>query len=471
MGEMKEFEEAATLVMIKNPFVGSILYKLRVLKTDKLVETAGVDERGNLYINEKRFKKLSLETRAFIVAHEVLHAAFRHAFRGGRVESEGLFNIAADIIVNEALIDNDFRHRDDFHPVRAHHVSSLIEKSEDEIKRWSVERLYRELLKHAIPYGGGGGGGNRPGPNGSGRETHSNSSTDREVGKKEGDGSCSCPDASTTSTTSTGSEHGKPYGKGTGRGEEGWRRLGEEYDLTDDFVGEQEGEVIREGDGSLYEGSENELEERWKEVLENAQLAAKMAGREPLGAMLAEINSILKPKVDWRALLRTAVSIGLQKHISTWKRLSRKSDDFPGFQRYGLREVYAIVDTSGSISERELEQFLGEIYGAAKCAKVLVRCFDADVYEKLEVKRPSDAKVIAKKMRGGGGTRITPALKKTLQEMRSGSVVVVMTDGHLFDEEEAKPLFTAIATRGKGVIVTTDKTVDAPGWTQISLSL
>ena len=426
MGEMREFEEAATLIMIKSPFVGSILYKLRVLKTDKLVKTAGVDRRDNLYINGERFKKLSLESRAFIVAHEVLHAAFRHAFRGERVESKELFNIAADVIVNEALIDNDFRYRDDLHPLRAHMVSSQIGKSEDEIKRWSVERLYRELLKHFGVSGtdGGGGEGCFPG--------------------------------------------GDIYrGGAKGGGSEG----GEEPDLSSDFVGEQEGEVIREGDGSLYEGSENELEERWEEVLENAQLAAKVAGREPLGAMLAEINSILKPKVDWRALLRTAVSIGLQKHISTWKRLSRKSDDFPGFQRYGLREVYAIVDTSGSISERELEQFLGEIYGAAKCAKVLVRCFDADVYEKLEVKRPSDAKVIAKKMRGGGGTRITPALKKTLQEMRSGSVVVVMTDGHLFDEEEAKPLFTAIATRGKGVIVTTDKTVDAPGWTQISLSL
>jgi len=464
MGEMGEFEEAATLIMIKSPFVGSILYKLRVLKTSRLTEIAGVDKHGNLYINEERFKKFSLESRAFIVAHEVLHAAFRHAFRGERVESEELFNIAADIIVNEALIDNDFRHRDDLHPLRAHHVTSLIGKSEDEIKRWSVERLYRELLKHAIPYGGGGGG-SRPCPNGSGGESTSSGGMGENEKKEKGNGS---PPAG---STSTGSEHGKPCGESTrGSGEE-WKRLGEERDLTDDFVGEQEGEVIREGDSSLYEGSENELEERWKEVLENAQLAAKMAGREPLGAMLAEINSILKPKVDWRALLRTAVSIGLQKHISTWKRLSRKSDDFPGFQRYGLREVYAIVDTSGSISERELEQFLGEIYGAAKCAKVLVRCFDADVYEKLEVKRPSDAKVIAKKMRGGGGTRITPALKKTLQEMRGGSVVVVMTDGHLFDEEEAKPFFAAIATRGKGVIVTTDKTVDAPGWTQITLSL
>ncbi|RLE43765.1 hypothetical protein DRJ19_02135 [Candidatus Woesearchaeota archaeon] len=463
MGEMREFEEAATLIMIKSPFVGSILYKLRVLKTTKLTEIAGVDKYGNLYINEERFKKLSLESRAFVVGHETLHAVFKHAFRGGRVESKELFNIAADIIVNEALIDNDFRHRDDLHPLRAHHVSSLIEKSEDEIKRWSVERLYRELLKHAIPYGGS--GRSRPCPNGSGGESTSSGGAGENEKKEGGNGS------PPTGSTSTGSEHGKPCGESTrGSGEE-WKRLGEERDLTDDFVGEQEGEVIREGDSSLYEGSENELEERWKEVLENAQLAAKMAGREPLGAMLAEINSILKPKVDWRALLRTAISVGLQKHISTWKRLSRKSDDFPGFQRYGLREVYAIVDTSGSISERELEQFLGEIYGAAKCAKVLVRCFDADVYEKLEVKRPSDAKTIAKKMRGGGGTRITPALKKTLQEMRSGSIVVVMTDGHLFDEEEAKPLFTAIATRGKGVIVTTDKTVDAPGWTQISLSL
>ena len=468
MGEMREFEEAATLIMIKSPFVGSILYKLRVLKTKNLTEIAGVDKRGNLYINEERFKKLSLESRAFVVGHEVLHAAFRHAFRAERVESEKLFNIAADIIVNEALIDNDFHHRDDLHPLRAHHVSSLIEKSEDEIKRWSVERLYRELLKHAIPYGGDGSG-SKPCPNGSGSGTYPNSSTNRGVGEEgESDGSCSCP---VGSTAPTGSGRGKPCGEGAGKDEEEWKRLGEGHDLSDDFVGEQEGEVIREGDSSLYEGSESELEERWKEVLENAQLAAKVAGREPLGAMLAEINSILKPKVDWRALLRTAVSIGLQKHISTWKRLSRKSDNFPGFQRYGLKEVYALIDTSGSISERELEQFLGEIYGAAKCAKVLVRCFDADVYERLEVKRPSDAKVIAKKMRGGGGTRITPALKKTLQEMRSGSVVVVMTDGHLFDGEEAKPLFTAIATRGKGVIVTTDKTVDAPGWTQIPLSL
>jgi len=426
MGEMKEFEEAATLIMIKSPFVGSILYKLRVLKTKNLTEIAGVDRRGNLYINEERFKKLSLESRAFVVGHETLHAAFRHAFRAERVESEKLFNIAADIIVNEALIDNDFHHRDDLHPLRAHHVSSLIEKSEDEIKRWSVERLYRELLKH---FG---------------------------VSSADGDGGEGCFPG------------GDIYGGGAKGGEsEG----GEEPDLSGDFVDEQEGEVIREGDSSLYEGSEDELEERWKEVLENAQLAAKVAGREPLGAMLAEINSILKPKVDWRALLRTAVSIGLQKHISTWKRLSRKSDNFPGFQRFGLKEVYALIDTSGSISGHELEQFLGEIYGAAKCAKVLVRCFDADVYEKLEVKRPSDAKTIAKKMRGGGGTRITPALKKTLQEMRSGSVVVVMTDGHLFDEDEAKPLFAAIATRGKGVIVTTDKTVDAPGWTQIALSL
>lgn len=456
MGEMREFEEAATLIMIKSPFVGSILYKLRVLKTSRLTEIAGVDKRGNLYINEERFKKFSLESRAFIVAHEVLHAAFRHAFRGDGVESKELFNIAADIIVNEALIDNDFNHRDDLHPLRAHHVSSLIEKSEDEIKRWSVERLYRELLKYAI--GRSGNGGDRPYPRGSG-ETDGVSTTEGGESAEGGE------EGGARAGGDVGAEDTESAGKG------GSRSIGEEHDLTGDFVGEQQGEVIREGDGSLYEGSESELEERWKEVLENAQLAAKMAGREPVGALLAELDSILRPKVDWRALLRAAVSIGLQRHISTWKRLSRKSDNFPGFQRFGLREVYTLIDTSGSISKQELEQFLGEIYGAAKCAKVLVRCFDADVYERLEVKRPSDAKVIAKKMRGGGGTRITPALKKTLQEMRSGSVVVVMTDGYLFDEEEAKPLFTAIATRGKGVIVTTCKAVDAPGWTHITLSL
>ena len=290
-----------------------------------------------------------------------------------------------------------------------------------QIKRWSVEKLYRELMKHikqGAAGGGGGGGGCIPVPG-----------------------------------TSNG---GDSAGGGLAGG---------------DFMEPHDGEVIREGDPKLYDenADETEIDERWGGVVETARTMARAAGREPLG-LLREIEAFLKPKLDWRRLLRAAISSGLQKHISTWKRPSRKHTDFPGYQKYGVRRVHALVDTSGSISEEELRDFLSEVYGAAKLSQVVVRAWDAQVYEKIDVKSPSDARKLAKRMRGGGGTTISPALRAALRELRSGDVVVVFTDGYLFDEEEAQPLFNAVASRAaKSIVVTTGREVKAPGWTQIHL--
>jgi len=420
MGEdlKKAFDEAASLVMLKSPFVGSLLYKVRVIAS-KFPDVAGVDRFGVVYINPDEFMKLSLRGRAFVVAHEVLHAALRHPVRGEKVESPTIFNYAADAIINEALIDDGFSPEGNLKPVRAATFSFV--GPEDEIKRWSVEKLYRELMKHIKQGAAGGGGGS-------------------------GGGCIPVPG------TSNG---GDSAGGGLAGG---------------DFVTPHDGEVIREGDPKLYDenADENTINDRWRGAVENAQMVAKTAGKEPFG-LLREIEAFLKPKLNWRRLLRAAISSGLQKHVSTWKRPSRKHTDFPGYQKYGVRRVHALVDTSGSISEEELRDFLSEVYGAARLSQVVVRAWDAQVYEKIDVKSPSDAKKLTKRMRGGGGTTISPALRATLRELRSGDVVVVFTDGYLFDEDEAQPLFSAVASRAKTIVVTTDREVKAPGWTQIHL--
>ena len=420
MGEdlKKAFDEAASLVMLKSPFVGSLLYKVRVIAS-KFPDVAGVDRFGVVYINPDEFMKLSLRGRAFVVAHEVLHAALRHPVRGEKVESPTIFNYAADAIINEALIDDGFSPEGNLKPVRAATFSFV--GPEDEIKRWSVEKLYRELMKHIKQGAAGGGGGS-------------------------GGGCIPVPG------TSNG---GDSAGGGLAGG---------------DFVTPHDGEVIREGDPKLYDenADENTINDRWRGAVENAQMVAKTAGKEPFG-LLREIEAFLKPKLNWRRLLRAAISSGLQKHVSTWKRPSRKHTDFPGYQKYGVRRVHALVDTSGSISEEELRDFLSEVYGAARLSQVVVRAWDAQVYEKIDVKSPSDAKKLTKRMRGGGGTTISPALRATLRELRSGDVVVVFTDGYLFDEDEAQPLFSAVASRAKSIVVTTDREVKAPGWTQIHL--
>jgi len=477
MGEdlKKAFDEAASLVMLKSPFIGSLLYKVRVIAS-KFPDVAGVDRFGVVYINPDKFMKLSLRGRAFVVAHEVLHAALRHPARGEKVEAPLVFNLAADAIINEALADDGFPINEAPDPVRASSFSFIA--PEDEIKRWSVEKLYRELMRHIERCDGcggclkvkvlaGGDRGNKEGKSGGGRKGEG-------VGKGGGDEGCEGGKGGMGEGDYVvpGSGDGSASGGGgfavpaTGDASEGGGGL-----AGGDFVAPHDGEVIREGDPKLYDenADENTINDRWRGAVENAQMVAKTAGKEPFG-LLREIEAFLKPKLNWRRLLRAAISSGLQKHVSTWKRPSRKHSDFPGYQKYGVRRVHALVDTSGSISEEELRDFLSEVYGAARLSQVVVRAWDAQVYEKIDVKSPSDARKLARKMRGGGGTTISPALKAALRELRSGDVVVVFTDGYLFDEDEAQPLFSAVASRAaKSIVVTTDREVKAPGWTQIHL--
>lgn len=422
MDVKKAVDEAASLVMIKSPFIGSLLFRVKVVAAPPHAPfIAAVDKHGVVYINPDKFLKYSVRDRAITIAHEVLHAALRHPERAEKVEHPRVYNKAADVIVDEALVDDDFKY--ERYPVdKAEYYAEIGDPNE--IKRWAVEKLYKEMLKHAhtikIPLL-----------------------------------------ALTSGEDSAGDGNEDGGGGGQEDNKSGW---------SGDFVEPMEGEVIRAGDPRLYDenADEAELTDRWRGAVEAAKMAAKSAGKEPVG-LLREIEAFLKPKLNWRSLLRAAISSGLQKHVSTWKRPSRKHVSFPGYRKYGCRRVFALVDTSGSISEGELRDFLSEIYGAARLSQVLVRCWDADVYEKVQVNKPADAARLAKKMRGGGGTVITPALSATLKEMRGGDVVVVFTDGYLFDEDAAQPLFSAVASRGKAIVVTTDKEVRAPGWTQIRL--
>lgn len=76
---------------------------------DKSVPTAGIsfDEFGNgiqFIINPDFWNTLSLREKAFVIAHECLHAYFEHGGRGKGLDPE-LANIAMDLIVNHGLVD------------------------------------------------------------------------------------------------------------------------------------------------------------------------------------------------------------------------------------------------------------------------------------------------------------------------------------------------------------------------------
>jgi predicted metal-dependent peptidase len=185
------------------------------------------------------------------------------------------------------------------------------------------------------------------------------------------------------------------------------------------------------GDG-LSDSELREVEEYWKRALAEAYDFAKSAGKLPAFVEIA--LELLKPKVNWRALLRQAIlqGPGLQV-ITTWKRPHRKiPNDLPGYTRLIVPNVWALVDTSGSMVGEHLNQVMTEVFEIAKSlgSKVRIIAWDADAYEStLE-----DVKATMK-IKGGGGTRIGPALNLLLEKMRPNDIIIILTDGIIDDDE------------------------------------
>jgi predicted metal-dependent peptidase len=185
-----------------------------------------------------------------------------------------------------------------------------------------------------------------------------------------------------------------------------------------------------------------EATEYWKRALAQAYDFAKSAGKLPAGAEIA--FELLRPKVNWRALLRQAIlqGPGLQL-ITTWKRPHRKVPiDLPGYARLAVPNIWTLADTSGSVVGEHLDQAMTEVFEIAKSlsSRVRIIAWDADAYEdSLENVRKS------MKIRGGGGTRIGPALNLLLEKMRSNDIAIILTDG-IIDDIESPDIQRKLAT-------------------------
>jgi hypothetical protein len=106
---------------MKEPFYGIFLSTLNRLETRE-VEIAGVRKNGinmEIGINPDRWPELSYNLRYGILKHELLHVCFFHPTMRDRYSDKKVFNIAADIEVNQYIEDKwkeggGFLHHDMF---------------------------------------------------------------------------------------------------------------------------------------------------------------------------------------------------------------------------------------------------------------------------------------------------------------------------------------------------------------------
>ena len=93
--------KAKVSLVTQHPFFASILMKRKLIE-DRTIPTAGVDQRGQIYINPDWFETLNVEEVVFVLAHEIGHVIGQHASRrGARIPKK--WNIAGDAWINDML--------------------------------------------------------------------------------------------------------------------------------------------------------------------------------------------------------------------------------------------------------------------------------------------------------------------------------------------------------------------------------
>jgi predicted metal-dependent peptidase len=141
----------------------------------------------------------------------------------------------------------------------------------------------------------------------------------------------------------------------------------------------------------------------------------------------------IRPKVDWRRQLRSAVRATLATVAGasdySYRRLPRRR--LPGIVTPGLvqpvPEVAVVVDTSGSMDDKLLARALAEVQGVLRATGVhgaTVLTVDAAVHT---VQRVFDARQV--KSVGGGGTDMRVGIDAALKLRPRPHAIIVLTDG------------------------------------------
>ncbi len=179
------------------------------------------------------------------------------------------------------------------------------------------------------------------------------------------------------------------------------------------------------------------------ELLSEAYTYAKMQGNAPAGFDRL-VTEVLKPKVNWKALLRRYLAQMVPYDYSYLKPSKSSPPDIilPGVVKAEHLEALVAVDTSGSISDEELAQFLSEIRWVARnypsIDLTLVSC-DAEVQTEEQIRSRHGLERFRPK--GGGGTDFRPVFNLAMK--RRARLIIFFTDGFgAFPER--KPPFPTI---------------------------
>jgi predicted metal-dependent peptidase len=218
-----------------------------------------------------------------------------------------------------------------------------------------------------------------------------------------------------------------PGGSGDGEGDGGENDI----DQSDDPGGCGGFEDAKnEYDKPLSKAERQRQEAEMTVAIQQAAQAAKAQGKLP-GSLARLVNDLVHPVLDWREILRTFID-HTSGHDYSWNHPNRRhiADGIylPSFRCNGLKPLVLAVDTSGSISQRELNQFQAELNDILESypATVNVVYCDSDI-SAIHTITPDEFPVELKAV-GFGGTDLCPPFEWAIKNVPDAACIIYLTD-------------------------------------------
>jgi predicted metal-dependent peptidase len=192
---------------------------------------------------------------------------------------------------------------------------------------------------------------------------------------------------------------------------------------------------------------------KWEDIINKAKTVAKMRQAGVKGSGMARVfKELLEPTINWKDAL--------------YKYITQSRADFEGYDRRFIHDgmyiddvggnkvhVAAFVDTSGSVDEELLQNFLSELFFAINSTRGTtgyLYYFDTELYPQGNIE---DLDGVPKPV-GLGGTSFVPIMKElnkiSSENSHTNTVGIIYTDGFapMTWEEPETPLLWCISPGG-----------------------
>lgn len=384
---------ARTRLILDKPFLGALVLRLPMMEGDPSWCKTTFSDGKTLYYNAEYINSLDIDQTQFALSHEALHCALSHFYRRGhRIKTR--WDLACDYAVNPLLINDGLKPTPD---------AAYLE----EYKGMTAEEIYPCL-----------------------------DDEDDEDDEQE-------QDSDTDDNEDLENKHQGDAGNDNSEKEP-------EQDDRSDSENEPEQDDRSEGAGSSNQnenqsnggsaapepqpmsGQEQEdLNTQWQQRLAAAAQTAHQRGQ--LGGEMARmVDFLLQPRLPWRMLLQRYMTMTARDDYSYSRPSSRRGNPavFPRL-RSSETSVVVVIDTSGSISEEEIGEFISEIDAIKSHVRARITLLTCD--SELNHGCPwyfdpwdDFSRDIA--ILGGGGTNFRPPFEWIEKQDRAPDLLVYFTD-------------------------------------------